>query len=994
MDALSNLGENDLPGLTQIAKEVTDKAAIRQQDDQTRRSVTGTNRFQNQNRRPPPTRPRYNAEDASTIQKLYRTNRKKALYHVFGGPSPHCQSSKEEIHTHITDIFRGIRHEWSTPPTEVPELNYAPTAEDEEFFLSPITPSIVKMRLSRMADTAPGPDSARYSGLRRVDPGCHVLAKIFNYCLRMNRIPDNWKDSTTILIFKGGDRDNLHNWRPLSLGNTIGKLYAGILADRILMWASDGERISAEQKGFTNHEGCLEHNFVLQTALEDSRRRGEEICVAWLDMANAFGSVPHSHILGSLRLLGLPDPMLAVIQDLYTNATTRAMTPDGLTEPIPIESGVKQGCPLSPVIFDLAMEPLLRAILHKKESTGYRLHDHPPRAVTTNILAYADDLTLIARNEHAMQDLLDVAAEVASWSGLQFKPSKCASLHVGRRRNGKQSTLGTRFTIEESMMTALSDGQHYRHLGVPTGYRTNQTPTETLAEMEEKFTKLDESLLAPWQKIDAAITFLMPKLDFILRGGDVKLTPLNMLDRKIKKYAKKWLHLPNRASNEPVYMLPSQGGAGLLPLRDSRYILAAVQGYRLLTSIDPMVRRIARDSLRATVKSKVGHTPSDEELVLYLNGETAGEGGPKSFWARVRRSSTELNKSVNARWFWSETLHEIQLLIPKPGEQPDLSRVHPAARQHVCHLLRTAVRDNYVRRLLKKPDQGKVHEVALRWSSSNHMMRTGYQTRFADWRFLHRARLDCVPLNATKRFGSGDKGCRRCSHQLETLPHVLSCCLKHSAARQLRHNNVLDRLAKAVPSIAGEVRRDRRVPQHESTLRPDLVVIHEASKTLTLVDVAVIFENRYPEFQRARDGKISKYAPIADDFRGRGWTVNLDAVIVGALGSWDPANEPALRKLRISPRYAKLMRKLIVSDTIRWSRDIYVEHITGRRQYVGTNTLPGIPPRDPPQEETQSNQANTDAQHPATIGEGPAMDQASDPEPCPHSSCDRPMNTL
>ncbi|EMP28244.1 Tetratricopeptide repeat protein 34 [Chelonia mydas] len=59
----------------------------------------------------------------------------------------------------------------------------------------------------------------------------------------------------------------------------------------------------------------------------------------------------------------------------------------------------------------------------------------------------------------------------------------------------------------------------------------------------------------------------------------------------------------------------------------------------------------------------------------------------------------------------------------------------------------------------------------------------------------------------------------------------------------------------------------------------------------------------------------------------------MDALIVGALGAWDPCNECVLRTCGIGRQYAQLMQHLMVSDTIRWSRDIYIEHITGHRQY-------------------------------------------------------------
>ncbi len=946
---LDGLDFNDLDGLACISREIAALAVESQTDaghQQRRQQRPDVPRLPPRTRRPAPARPRFDAGEASTIQKLYRTDRKKALYHIFSGPSPHCHIDSARIHRHLSDMFAGDQHVWSDPPPDVPNLSTPSSDAERRLLISPFTPAGVAARLSRMKNTAPGPDGARYSGLRRADPGCHVLAKLFTWCLRSGRAPQDWKDTTTILIHKAGDRENLTNWRPLSLGNTIGKLYAGVIADRVSSWATDGGRISAEQKGFTDHEGCLEHNFILQTAIEDARRRGEELCVAWLDLANAFGSVPHTHIFGTLRLLGLPEEMLAVIQDLYTGSVTRAMTPDGLTDPIPILSGVKQGCPLSPIVFDLAMEPLIRAVLALKESTGYRLLKQPPQGALVNILAYADDLTVLAKNEFALQKLIDVLVSVAEWCSLQFKPPKCASLHIDRRRSGQQEVLSTQFSVQESAIVTLQEGQHYRHLGVPTGFRNKQTPIETIREMDRKFSLLDESLLAPWQKIDAAITFLMPKLDFLMRGADIAIGPLNQLDRAIKRAAKKWLFLPQRASNEPVFMLPSQGGAGLLPLRDTRYAMAVVQGYRLLTCPDPLVQSLAWDSLRAVVRIKIGHAPSEEELADYLNGASKGDGGPRSFWARVRRSTAELRKKCNIRWFWSNVLKEMQFLVPKPGEEPDVARIHPAARRHICHQLRSAIRDHYIARLLRKPDQGKVHSIALRWSTSNHMMRTGAYTRFADWRFLHRARLDCVPLNGTRRFGNGSKQCRRCPHLLETLPHVLSCCLKHSTARQQRHHAIVHRLARAIPPSPGLlIREDRKVPFSDSPLRPDIVTINESKKELTIVDVAVIFENRYSEFQRARQQKIDKYTPLADSFRTRGWNVSLDAIVVGSLGSWDPANEPALKLLHIGTRYAKIMRRLIVSDTIRWSRDMYVEHITGVRQYPVNPTIP--PPLSP-----------------------------------------------
>ena len=92
--------------------------------------------------------------------------------------------------------------------------------------------------------------------------------------------------------------------------------------------------------------------------------------------------------------------------------------------------------------------------------------------------------------------------------------------------------------------------------------------TEAINQMIEDLNAIEDSALAPWQKIEAVATFINPRIEFIARGGFVFKTLLYPVDKLIKKLAKRWFHLPQRASAEVVFLLPSQGGVGLLPLVD------------------------------------------------------------------------------------------------------------------------------------------------------------------------------------------------------------------------------------------------------------------------------------------------------------------------------------------------------------------------------------------------------------------------------------------
>ena len=661
-----------------------------------------------------------------------------------------------------------------------------------------------------------------------------MLTALFNAVLRTEHFPSSWKESTTILLHKKGDVNQLNNWRPISLGDSCPKLFAALLADRVKAWSVGNERFSKSQKGFLQFEGCFEHNFVLQEVIRNARARKAELVIGWLDLSNAFNSVPHSSILRAFELHGLPPKAINVIRNMYSGVTTRVRTRDGLTAPIAIQSGVRQGCPLSPDVFNLTLEVVLREI--QRTGEGYVLGG---RRHTT--LAYADDLAVISDSPDGMMRLLAAAERGARAVGLSFNAAKCATLHLG----GPEDENAPRpvFSLQGTPVPALAPGEAYSHLGIPTGYQVRQTPITTLRELVADIGKLDHSLLAPWQKLDAVGTFLLPRLDFILQGApNIEREYLTEADRIIRRSAKSWMNLPQRASAELVYIPPSQGGAGLLPLADQHSILTVAHGYRMLHASDAAVSELAQHLLRETVAKRLKRPPTNSELAAYLSGELdlPRSGAQATFWARVRTASLRLTTTLGLRW------HSVG------GEVPTV-RVGVNARgdvppRDIIRQLRSHMAQFYATRLSAKPDQGRGFEVVRRERVSNHFLRTGKFIRFCDWRFVHRARLGILPLNATRRWETGaDKRCRRCGYSLETTAHVLSHCEPLHVARRRRHNNVQDRLVKAAANCPGTIFVDRTVEGthgEAASLRPDIVIRDEANKTIKIIDVAIPFENR------------------------------------------------------------------------------------------------------------------------------------------------------
>ena len=926
---------NDLEGLEKVLDGFIHLASITPQETATPTtedvSIPRSNcGYQLRIRRPVPSASDCDSFQAAGIQKLYKSNRYSAIRQIVKGKAVTCPLDASSIFSHLLYNW-GRSHD-----ADGSHLVQASSSKTEIRKLTrEVGPAEIKTRLSNMANTAPGPDQLRYDDLERIDPSCLFLSKLYTRCLQMKRVPSGWKESYAVLVFESGDEQDINDWRPVFLANCIAKLYAAVLAERITEWAISNKRLSPEQRGFMGDEGYLEGNFLLQSAIEDCRRSNKQLCVGWLDLTKAKEIVSHNHIFNTIKRLGLPTEITEVINDLYDGLKTRVKTRNGFTEPIAISTGLKEGCPLSSIIFSLATEPILRSIRAKQETTCYTLVG----GTKLQMMVYADVICVTAGSSEALQQILSVAESAAQECGLYFKPGKCKTLHIDCRKDRR--VADSIFQIQGGSPTVLKDGESYCHLGIHTGFRADQTPHGIIDQMLEDLDSVDKSALVPWQKIDAVADFISRRLDLILRGGYVYKTLLRPVDKIIKRLVKKWLNLPQRASAEVVFLLPSQGGAGILPLVDGINIATIAQAYRMLTSEDRFVSSVALRCLKQVVDRKIGRVAAFSELADYLNGSCVDsferEGGDiRSLWTRARRATLDFCKHFNVSWKCNRSREEMELEIQLLGQQPDMVRIHPLGRNSVVSCLERSVRAAYFRRLVNKPDQGKVYEASSQCPASNHFIRSGQFTRFCDWNFIHRAKLNCLALNGTFRFDNGrdgKEGCRRCSYDKETLPHVLNHCKVHYVTITRRHDAVLHQIVKAIPESSESIEVNRRTAANMTNLRPDLVVTNEVDRKVTIVDVAISFENRYKALEAARQTKMKKYQRLASELEEKGYTVDLNVLVIGSLGTWDPANEGTLEMLKIRGRSAERVRKSIVSETIRWSTNIYTEHITGLRQY-------------------------------------------------------------
>jgi hypothetical protein len=105
-----------------------------------------------------------------------------------------------------------------------------------------------------------------------------------------------------------------------------------------------------------------EHISLANMAINRAITEHKTLYILALDMRDAFGSVYHSQLRNNLKNLELNQLLSNVIMDSYINANVKVITLNGITDKIRIARGVKQGCPLNPLLFDICIDPLIERL--------------------------------------------------------------------------------------------------------------------------------------------------------------------------------------------------------------------------------------------------------------------------------------------------------------------------------------------------------------------------------------------------------------------------------------------------------------------------------------------------------------------------------------------------------------------------------------------------------------------------------------------------------
>ena len=380
--------------------------------------------------------------------------------------------------------------------------------------------------------------------------------KVCNYYLH-RPLPEKWLEANIILLFKKGDVMNPVNYRPIALLNSVYKIIATHANRELLAAAIEHSIIHPTQFGGLPNRRCQDHIFNLLSTFRESVGSYS----LYIDFNKAFNSVPHTTLFTVLSRLNFPTPLVNLIQSLY-RAPRDFPVVSGQTHSSHLQTrGVRQGCPMSPILFCLYLNVLLFALPS---------HVTAPPSPHESGHAFVDDLLYRSENGDRIQQVLNFFDTVAREWGLDLNLSK-TEIHAMGTAPPRTFTSPSGTPLSTTNQKTGQPHNCYKYLGVYIFTANHEAQTLALAKSEIRsfFTTLQPLQLTLSEYILLVNVQLIPILSYRLMAHPLALNELGALQAMI------WQNVahdpsPDRANRISRLVSPKarytprhQGGLGL-----------------------------------------------------------------------------------------------------------------------------------------------------------------------------------------------------------------------------------------------------------------------------------------------------------------------------------------------------------------------------------------------------------------------------------------------
>ena len=297
-------------------------------------------------------------------------------------------------------------------------------------FVAPLSgPAIMKREIEfalrkTKLNKAMGPDEINTEMIKTLeDMGIDTLHKLFNKLYETGEIPSDMAKSIIITLPKKPGAKICDEYRTYSLMSHTVKLLLGLIMQRIRKLHPE---INECQFGFMPDKGTPNAVFTLKNLGQRAIEMKKDLFLCFIDYKKAFDQVKHNEMICMLDQIGIDDKDFRIIQNLYYEQTASVKINDKVGDFTPIQRGVRQGCVLSPDLFSLYSEIILR---HIEREGGIKIGGH-----NINHLRYADDTVLLAASEEKLQNLIQIVNRKSMIYEMELNAKKTETMVVTKKQ--------------------------------------------------------------------------------------------------------------------------------------------------------------------------------------------------------------------------------------------------------------------------------------------------------------------------------------------------------------------------------------------------------------------------------------------------------------------------------------------------------------------------------------------------------------------------------
>ncbi|XP_071138839.1 uncharacterized protein [Mytilus edulis] len=261
-----------------------------------------------------------------------------------------------------------------------------------------------------------------------------IVVKVFNTCYQKEEMSTLQKIGVVSLLYKKGNPLLLDNYRPITLLNVDTKLMAYSLAQRLKPILT--KIIHSDQNGYIKNRYIGFNIRQIQDIIDHAEYFNIEGALLFIDFSKAFDSLEWPFMYEALKKFGLPNPFIKWVKTLYKDITGCMLNNGWVSSPYNIKRGIRQGCPLSSLIFVIAVEILSCRIRQDNNIKGFQIK-LDTKTHSLKISQLADDTTLFLKSKNEVRHTLNIIEIFGTLSGLKLNRSKTEGIWLGKLKHCK-----------------------------------------------------------------------------------------------------------------------------------------------------------------------------------------------------------------------------------------------------------------------------------------------------------------------------------------------------------------------------------------------------------------------------------------------------------------------------------------------------------------------------------------------------------------------------